>query len=137
MTIASSDEKIPFFALRCSHRRHIRVYQRPKHLRKDGFGRTLFARHRQDQVGPATAQCRQEPSYDENEIVTGRDRERQHAGSPPKPHRWTRDDFPAVWSNLDRAPALVGKIKIDESILLGDAQENRSLRSVKLVSSLR
>ena len=45
--------------------------------------------------------------------------------------------MPVVCSNLDRAPALVGKAKIDAPILLGDAQENRSLRPIELRSSFQ
>jgi len=58
------------------------------------------------------------------------------AGSPAEPHRRTRNDFPAVGGDLDRAPELIGKIQIDGSAMLASADGNFLSGTVELRSGL-
>jgi hypothetical protein len=44
---------------------------------------------------------------------------------------------PAIGSDLNGAPVLIGKIKIDAARMLSDADADHSLRSIKLRARLK
>jgi hypothetical protein len=58
--------------------------------------------------------------------------QRQHAGRPAEAHRRRADDAPALRSDLDRTPALIGEIEIDVAIVFGEANMNRPFGTIKL-----
>src|SRR5260221_8143228 len=52
-------------------------------------------------------------------------------------HGWRADDAPAVGSDLDGAPALIGEIEIDAAGMLREANMDRPLGAVKLSLRLK
>jgi hypothetical protein len=61
-----------------------------------------------------------------------RDRQRQHAGRPAKAHRRAFVHSPAVGSDFDGTPMLVGEIKINVVLMFSDADVDGALGSVEL-----
>jgi hypothetical protein len=58
--------------------------------------------------------------------------QRQHAWGAAEAHGWQADDAPAVGSDFDGAPALIGEIEIDVAGMLREAPVDRPLGTVKL-----
>ena len=56
----------------------------------------------------------------------------EHARRPAEAHRRRADDAPALRSDLDRAPAVIGEIEIDVPRMLGEADMDRPLGTIKL-----
>src|SRR5262245_8578768 len=61
-----------------------------------------------------------------------RHRERQHARWPAEAHWRASDHSPPAGTNLDGAPTLVRKVKVNVAGMLGDADVDRPLRGVEL-----
>ena len=61
-----------------------------------------------------------------------RKRKGQQAGRAAEAHGRAADDAPPVRPNFDGAPMLVGEIKKDVAVVLGDADVNRALGAVEL-----
>ena len=59
---------------------------------------------------------------------------RKYASWAEEADRRTSDDPPSVGSNLDGTPVLIGEIEIDVSSMLGDADVDSALGSIKLCS---
>src|SRR5262249_28239832 len=63
------------------------------------------------------------------------------SGSMPaasaKAHGWRSDGAPAVGSDFDRAPALIGEIEIDVPAVLRDTNVDRPLGAIKLSLRLK
>ena len=88
----------------------------------------------------------QRPGDDQDEIAIGadvekgpeivdlsaahRDRQREHARRPTKPHRRRVDDAPAAGVDLDRAPPGVAEIEVEFAVETGDAGMNLTLVGV-------
>jgi hypothetical protein len=63
------------------------------------------------------------------------------SGSMPaarrKPHRRTRNDFPAIGGDLDGAPELIGKVQVDAAVMLTSADVNILSGCVELSAGLK
>ena len=62
--------------------------------------------------------------------------QRQHTWRPAEPHWRTFEHAPAIGSNLNSTPVLIGKIKIDAIRPLSDADTDRPFGSIKLCTRL-
>jgi hypothetical protein len=65
-----------------------------------------------------------------------RKRKWQEASLAVEAHRRAADYPPAIGSDFDGTPAIVGEIKIDATRILGEADMDGALRSVKLRARL-
>jgi hypothetical protein len=59
-------------------------------------------------------------------------RQRQHTRGSTEPHWRASEHSPAVGTNRNGAPMLIGKIKIEPAGMLGDAGIDRALGTIKL-----
>jgi hypothetical protein len=56
----------------------------------------------------------------------------QHTRRSAESDHWGGDDPPPVWVNFDGTPLLVGEIKIEATLLLGDLHVNPPSRRIEL-----
>src|SRR5439155_10703585 len=122
-------------------------------LRKNRLGRPLLAGDREDGIGAAGPQGCQQPSHDQDKVVSAgqiekrceildgaacfRCWQRQHARRSAEAHWWRADDPPSVGSDLDGAPALIGEVEIDVAGVLGEANMHYPLEAIKLSLRLK
>src|SRR6516165_1780000 len=59
-------------------------------------------------------------------------RQRQHPGRATEAHRRASDHAPAFGANHNRAPMLIGKVKIETAGMLSDADIDRPFGAIKL-----
>ena len=63
--------------------------------------------------------------------------QRQHPGRPTKPYWRAFEHSPAIGSDLNGAPVLIGKIQIEAARMLSDADADHPLGSIKLRARLK
>src|SRR5262249_30556863 len=86
--------------------------------------------HDQHKVVPARKIEKWIEGFDRRALL--RHRQRQHPSRAAEADRRTSDRPPSVGSDLDGTPMLIGEIEIDVSSMLGDADVDRALESIKL-----
>jgi hypothetical protein len=65
-----------------------------------------------------------------------RHRQRQHAGGPAEADRRPCSQAPSIRPDVDSAPRLITEVKIDMAGMLGDADVDGALRTVKIAPAL-
>ena len=106
------------------------------------------ARYCEEGIRTAGSQCGQQPSDNQDKVISARQIEErleglnraaslgegqgQHPGRPTKAHRRTFDQPPSIGSDVDGMPVLVGKIEVDVAGVLCGADVDYTFRAVEL-----